>query len=328
MAVDYVASNKTGGLTLKLYRGEDMVLLAFDIDDTLKKPDFVGFGIEYKIGSTGSWIPVYNFLTFEKLRLQAEAFVKLHAQKAMLTRQIESMEQSLRLNEMFAAVLGHDLRSPLSAIMVGAELIIVRSKDEADVGAAKRIRDSAKCMSHLISQLIDMARVRSGHVNLSLQTTDFSAACAEIVREVESVHQQRVSVETRGDAQGLWDPHRLSQILSNLIGNAVKHGDPAQPVRVTIDGSKPEQVQCTVHNGGYIAPQLLPHIFKPFRGYDGSGERRAGLGLGLYIVQQLVSMHGGEIGVNSTAADGTRFTMTLRRTTAGALSAFSLGRSG
>ena len=78
MAVDYVASNKTGGLTLKLYRGEDMVLLAFDIDDTLKKPDFVGFGIEYKIGSTGSWIPVYNFLTFEKLRLQAEAFGKLH----------------------------------------------------------------------------------------------------------------------------------------------------------------------------------------------------------------------------------------------------------
>lgn len=249
------------------------------------------------------------------LQSKVEAFVKLHSQKAILTRQIETMEQSLRLNEMFAAVLGHDLRSPLSAIMVGAELIIVRSKDEADVAAALRIRDSAKRMSHLISQLIDMARVRSGHVNLSLQATDFGAACQSIINEIESTHPQRVALEVKGDPKGLWDPHRLSQVLSNLIGNAVKHGGAGEQVEVLVDGSDEAQVKCSVHNSGHIASQLLPHIFKPFRGYDGGGERRAGLGLGLYIVHQLVAMHDGEIGVESSPEEGTTFTVILRRQT-------------
>jgi phosphatidylserine/phosphatidylglycerophosphate/cardiolipin synthase-like enzyme len=78
MAIDYVAGSSNGGLTLKLYRGEDMALLAFDVDETLRKPEFMGFGIEYKIGDKEQWYPVYNFLTFNKLRLQAEAFRKAH----------------------------------------------------------------------------------------------------------------------------------------------------------------------------------------------------------------------------------------------------------
>lgn len=249
------------------------------------------------------------------LQSKVEAFVKLHAQKTQLARQLEALEQALRMNEMFAAVLGHDLRSPLSAIMVGAELIIVRSQEQTDVSAALRIRDSAKRMSHLINQLIDMARVRSGHVNLSLQSVDFAATVNDIVGEVETASAQRVSVESHGDTSGVWDPHRLSQILANLIGNAVKHGDTTQPVRVVIDGSHPDRVQCSVQNGGVIAAQLLPHIFKPFRGFDGGSERRAGLGLGLYIVHQLVGMHGGEIAVRSGLGEGTAFTITLDRKT-------------
>ena len=251
------------------------------------------------------------------VRGKVDTFIKLHTRQQQLTRQLETLEQSLRLNEMFAAVLGHDLRSPLSAIMVGAELVIVRNKDEGDVSAALRIRDSAKRMSHLISQLIDMARVRSGHASLLLQECDFAAICRDVVGEIESTQQRRVSVECKGDTRGVWDPHRLSQILSNLAGNAVKHGDPTQPVVIRIDGSQGERVQCSVHNGGVIAAQLLPHIFKPFRGYeDGNGrERRAGLGLGLYIVQQLVTMHGGEIGVRSEAPAGTAFSVSLLRRT-------------
>lgn len=78
MPTDYVARSSTAGLTLKIYRGEDMALLAFDVDLTLRKPDFMGFGIEYKVGKDERWFPVYNFLTFNKLRLQAEAFRKAH----------------------------------------------------------------------------------------------------------------------------------------------------------------------------------------------------------------------------------------------------------
>lgn len=249
------------------------------------------------------------------LQSKVEVFVKLHSQKLQLTRQLETMEQSLRLNEMFAAVLGHDLRSPLSAIMVGAELIIVRKRNEDDVAAAQRIRDSAKRMSHLISQLIDMARVRSGHVNLSLQPTDFSAVCRDIIGEIETTHPQRVSLQVNGNAQGVWDPHRLSQIVSNLLGNAVKHGEPNAPVTVVLDGTHVEYVRFSVHNRGVIPAQLLPHMFKPFRGSDAGSDRRAGLGLGLFIVQQLVSMHGGEINVRSNAQEGTQFSVTLRRQT-------------
>lgn len=258
---------------------------------------------------------LYKPLDPHTLQSKVEVFVKLYAQKAQLTRQLETMEQSLRLNEMFAAVLGHDLRSPLSAVMVGAELIIVRNKNEDDVAAAKRIRDSAKRMSHLISQLIDMARVRSGNVNLSLQATDFAAVCKDMIAEVEATHPQRVSLELRGDTQGTWDPHRLSQIVSNLLGNAVKHGAPDVPVKVLVDGTQADHIRCSVHNGGTIPAPLLPHMFKPFRGSDSGGDRRAGLGLGLFIVHQLVNMHGGEISVRSNESEGTEFTVVLQRHT-------------
>lgn len=246
------------------------------------------------------------------LQAKLAALLRQHAQRRRQTQELDSMQQTLRLNEMFAAVLGHDLRSPLSAIMVSAELVIVRNKDASDVAAALRIRDSAKRMSHLISQLIDMARVRSGHVSLLLQDCDIATICRDVVSEIEATQQRQVLVEISGDTRGTWDPHRLSQIVSNLGGNAVKHGDARQPVCIRIDGSQPDHLHCSVHNGGVIPPELLPQIFKPFRGY-GEGNRRAGLGLGLYIVQQLVTMHGGDIRVRSSAAEGTVFAFRLKR---------------
>jgi signal transduction histidine kinase len=98
---------------------------------------------------------------------------------------------------------------------------------------------------------------------------------------------------------GEWDGERLAQVASNLIGNALLHGAPTEPVRVRIDGQAPDIVTLSVANAGAIDPALLPHLFDPFRGAGGNGSRQHGLGLGLYIAQQVIHSHQGRVDVHA-----------------------------
>jgi signal transduction histidine kinase len=125
-------------------------------------------------------------------------------------------------------------------------------------------------------------------------------------------------VESVGDLEGQWDADRLSQMLSNLVGNACQHGDPGTPVRIGLDGTRPETIRIEIVNQGVIPKEYLPQIFEPMR----SNERRArrdgssGLGLGLYITREIARAHGGKISVESNASSGTRFIVELPRRSA------------
>src|SRR5690606_34520947 len=121
--------------------------------------------------------------------------------------------------------------------------------------------------------------------------------------------------ETHGDSSGTWDEDRLTQLVSNLAGNALQHRTPNTSVVVRVDGSDAEKVRLEVQNQGVIPPEFLPHTFEPLRG-GGSSKREgsSGLGLGLYISQQIAMAHGGSIRVASDAELGTRFTVELPRT--------------
>src|SRR5688572_5746980 len=122
-----------------------------------------------------------------------------------------------------------------------------------------------------------------------------------------------IDVAVHGDAHGEWDPARMSQTISNLVGNALAHGDRAAPVHVCVDGQG-RDVELTVHNDGEPIPlELVPVLFQPFNRGEIPDRSPHGLGLGLYIVEQVVHAHDGSIGVESSAETGTTFTVRLPR---------------
>ncbi len=239
------------------------------------------------------------------IRYKVNAFLELHRQRIQI-------EENLRINEVFVAVMAHDLRNPLSAIVMGADLL-ARAKDPMQADVASKIKNSARRMGTMIEQLCDLSQARlAGGIRITRQPTDLSAALTHTLQEAELANPGRV-FETRigSDLRGDWDPDRLEQILSNLIGNAVRHGRPETPIRISTSADE-ASVTFAIENGGEVPIEHKEQLFEPFKTMAPTKARRQGLGLGLYIVQQLVEAHGGRIDVSS--GDGrTTFTVALPR---------------
>jgi len=249
------------------------------------------------------------------LRNKAEVFFQLYRQKQQIARELHERTETLRLNEMFMAVLGHDLRNPLNAIVTGAFLLGQRSNDEAVKNTASKMVSSARRMGRMIDDMLDLARARlAGGIPLKREPTDLGALIQRVVQEhLVAFPERRIDLIVDGDLSGEWDADRLAQVASNLVGNALKHGESGSTVDVQVRAAV-DSVSLSVSNRGTIPPDVLPFIFDPFRGADLSSGRRDGLGLGLYIVRQVVQSHHGRIEVRSE--DGmTSFALTLPRRT-------------
>ncbi|HVZ87755.1 MAG TPA: ATP-binding protein [Polyangia bacterium] len=233
-------------------------------------------------------------------------------------RLVAHLSETVRLNELFTGVLAHDLRTPLGAIVTGAELLRMRgltTPDPRNGKALERILNSGRRMSRMIEQLLDFTRLRVGAgMTLEGKSADLTALTRTAVGELEQTHpDRRVSVEEIGDLRGVWDADRLSQVLSNLIGNALQHGEPAEGVRVTLDGGEAETVRVRVQNGGAIPPEQIARLFDPLSGGERRKDRSRGLGLGLFITREIARAHGGQVSATSEVANGTTFTVTLPR---------------
>jgi two-component system, sensor histidine kinase and response regulator len=249
------------------------------------------------------------------LQNKADVFFQLHRHKQQLAQELREKTETLRLNEMLTAVLSHDLRSPLNAVLTSALLIQRRSTEEPVKETAGRILSSGKRMSRMIEDMLDMARARlAGGIPLRREPADLGALVDRVVSEVQTAYPQRkIEVEQTGTLGGNWDGERLAQVASNLLGNALQHGDPGGIVRVTVDGTRPDAVVINVVNSGTIPPDLLPQLFDPFRGSRRQTGRAEGLGLGLYIVQQIVLAHGGRVDVQSGNDNRTAFVVRIPR---------------
>jgi two-component system, sensor histidine kinase and response regulator len=129
----------------------------------------------------------------------------------------------------------------------------------------------------------------------------------------EAVPHRPIESTYEGDCAGQWDPERIAQVASNLIGNALKHGDSGKPVQVHLEGTRSDCVTLAVKNAGTIAPEVLPHLFDPFRGGQRQPGRGEGLGLGLYIVSQIVQAHHGTVDVKTGQGDETSFLVQIPR---------------
>ncbi|HVY46471.1 MAG TPA: ATP-binding protein [Minicystis sp.] len=213
------------------------------------------------------------------------------------------------LREQFIAVLGHDLRAPLQAILGSTQLLLKRGRlDEHDAKSVARVARAAERMSRLTTDVLDFARSRlGGGMPLVISDADLVEVARTACEEAELAFAGReVALSAPSSLPVRCDADRVAQLVSNLVANALKHGAPDAPVTVTVaDG--PGVATIAVHNDGAPIPdELLPNMFEPFR----QGERRGshGIGLGLYIAKEIVVAHGGSIEVRSRAGEGTTFT--------------------
>jgi signal transduction histidine kinase len=234
---------------------------------------------------------------------------------ALRAQAADELSGQLRLNETFVATVSHDLRTPLTAILTGADLMLARSEDSSPRLVAERIRSSGRRMFRMVDQLSDLTRARlGGGIRLALgEAIDLVAVTERVVGELRVAHsERRIDVVPAGDAHGHWDAARLEQVVSNLVANALRHGVRSEPIHVRIDGSRTDRVFLGVTNGGEIDASVLPHLFEPFHSSKAIREPREGLGLGLYIVEQIVRAHQGQIEV-LTRRGSTTFCVALPR---------------
>jgi len=231
-----------------------------------------------------------------------------HRQRAMAEDRVLLAEQTL-------GIVGHDLRNPLAAIQMAGELLGLRHLDasqQATVG--ERIRSSTGRANRLIADLLDFTRARTGQaVSLSRSLVEVHDIARDVVAELKTAYPGRtIRHVCSGDARMVADGHRVAQALGNLVSNALTYGTPDGQITVHSEGLA-LGVQLRVHNfGAVIDPTMRSRIFEPMTRGNAPGHLRS-VGLGLYIVREIVAAHGGEVDYTSSAADGTTFVIDLPR---------------
>jgi len=227
---------------------------------------------------------------------------------------LEKIEQS---RELFLGILGHDLRTPLGAILGFSDLMVGTKNPERQAEFARHISISARRMSHMITDLIELTRVHLGEgISLNLEETDAERICSQVLREIMAIYPDQVfQLYADKNLSGKWDELRMIQVLTNLLGNAVQHGARNSAIKINARNIN-NSIEIQVHNEGSAIPsKLIPNLFNRFvKGKSGmatDNNKSTSLGLGLYIAKEIVVAHGGTINVQSSDAEGTTFTVCL-----------------
>jgi len=232
---------------------------------------------------------------------------------------LAKLEDSVRYGELFAGILAHDLRNPLGTIITATELIARRhaSAGEPLLQPLGHVKHSCERMSRMIDQLLDFSRARAGGgIEIRRRSTDLAEVMGRALAEVHALFPaHQVMLDARGNCGGHWDSDRLQQICASLIANAVQHGGGGgkAAVGVELDGTSHDAVAVRVHNDGAIPPAILPTVFDAFSSAERRREHSRGLGLGLFIVREVVAAHGGTVHVTSSSDHGTTFALRLPR---------------
>jgi len=247
---------------------------------------------------------------------------KAEAAQRQLAAQQAALAEKTRIQEFlerFIAILGHDLRNPLSAIDMNLTRLREKVADPALARMLDRMASSSTRMSRMIGQILDLTRSRlAGRLELQRAPMDLRDALTRIVEELRAAQPDRTIDLRSPSLPGTWDRDRLEQVFSNLVGNALLYGDPDRPITVeAVEAGDGATIHVDVHNHGAPIPEeLQADLFNPFRRATFTEETRKGgegLGLGLYISRELVAAHGGTIDVRSAPGQGTTFRVALPR---------------
>jgi signal transduction histidine kinase len=249
-------------------------------------------------------------LLAERERLLREA----RETAARAGRAEEELERRRHAVDTILGVVGHDLRNPLGAIHMSAAMLQKRGGLEGwQARTVERMRSSAGRMARIIEDLLSYTRTRlGGGIPIRRSGGDLAQAVGRVVDELRAANPARqIVVDARApDLTGPWDPDRLEQVASNLVSNAVDHGDPEAPVRVELDADAGWATLIVRNRGDAPPPEVFAHLFEPFsRPPDDQSRKASGLGLGLFIAREIVRGHGGEI---SAAIEGPEMVVTVR----------------
>ncbi|WP_085726283.1 sensor histidine kinase KdpD [Pseudomonas sp. R37(2017)] len=232
-----------------------------------------------------------------------------------LTESISSFESALdETRNVLLGILGHDLRTPLGAVLMGADLLQRSDQlDDREKRISSQISASTRRANQIVNDLLDLARCNLGAgIPIKKELISLSGVCQITVNEVRACHPEAtITYKDNGPVEGLFDPLRMGQAFTNLLSNAVQHGDPQRAISVTLEVTA-NDVCFTVHNHGNPIPaEVMPLLFSPNERYSQFSESEhgpaAGLGLGLFIASEIVAGHGGRIEVESTLERGTIF---------------------
>jgi signal transduction histidine kinase len=233
-----------------------------------------------------------------------------------ITRYTEDLDKS---KEMFLAILGHDLRTPIGAVLTSAKFMLETGElEEPHLTLTTRIVSATTRMNLMVGALLDFTRSRlGGGIPIVPAGMNMGKLVHDVVTEVLAAHpERRIQVNARGALKGEWDCERMTQVLTNLVGNAIEHGSQGTAVAVEVLGSD-DEVTITVHNRGVaISEDQLDGIFSAMKRRPANSRSTgssANLGLGLYIADQIVRAHKGRIQVDSSEEKGTTFTVHLPR---------------
>lgn len=284
-----------------------------------------GFDIEQMVSE-------YRALRASVIKLWGEANSPMNSIDIIdLTRFNESIDQQLaesvshythKVNyskDLFIGILSHDLRSPLNAVSMSAQLMLNMGPiGERQIMLATQIVESSSRINTIINDLLDVTRSRFGSgLPVSRAPMDMGFVSHLVVDEMRIVNPTRTLIlDVSGDVKGEWDTSRIGQVFSNLIGNAIQYGFKDSPIGIAVKGMPDEVIICVHNEGVAIPPQKLETIFAPLSRavtYEPNEPPTTNLGLGLYITNDIVTSHGGNMTVTSSDEDGTTFTARFPR---------------
>lgn len=258
--------------------------------------------------------PLRFFGTSVNITRSVSNRMALEDANARLESLVKDLRQEREQREQFVAALTHDLRTPLTAAKMSAQLLM-RKADDTTQKMAARIAANMDRADQMIRDLLDASRIKAGEeVPLTVEACDLNAFMLAMIEGLTSIHGDRFVLDADVEINGYWDRAVLQRILENLAGNAVKYGDPTAPITLglTLAG---DDVVISVHNAGPPIPTAeLKLLFKPFqRATAAARSGHKGWGIGLTLVRGFAEAHGGSVSATSTAAHGTTFWVRVPR---------------
>ncbi|MDF1727955.1 MAG: PAS domain-containing sensor histidine kinase [Sulfitobacter sp.] len=249
---------------------------------------------------------VYRWLSWVAVPEEDQFFCTVRdvTEDKLREQKIEEQEREALLRKQFLAILGHDLRNPIAAISAGVRIVSKQDQSEQTRAVLRNMAASTIRMSELIENLMDLARLQLGD-GITIERRemdDFGAQLEHIIQEIEAAHEE-TRIDLSSDLKGpvTCDGPRLMQVISNLLGNAVMHGEVGSPIEISVKADD-QNLEIHVCNSGKPIPkESIETLFQPF--FKGLDEDRhaspQGLGLGLFICSEIVRAHGGSIEVTS-----------------------------
>lgn len=290
---------------------DDMEELLAEWNKSLESGDVYEMEFRIKKASTGEYLWVLSRAV--PVKDNDGHVIKWYGTNTDISDQkqfVKRLEVERDLRDRFVSALTHDLRTPLTAAKISAQLLARKlSQDQDSQKFAIRIADNIDRADIMIRDLLDANMVKAGEkLPVKMAQCNLDQIISEVLEDLSTLHGDRFVYSKLGSFDGFWDCSALRRIIENLLNNAIKYGSSSSPIAISLNESH-ERVSLRVHNAGsYISPEDRSALFEQFKRTEEAlkGDQR-GWGIGLSLVKGLVLAHHGTVGVESDKKNGTTF---------------------